>query len=120
MAILFSGSVTVYGESLKNGTGGLLGVSLVEFLRISFNVAGTYIILILIFVVALTFMVEFSIVSVTERISQFSVALFNSAKNRISSFVNYVLDSVKIEKKPQPLIIEDTPPVVKKSKPQKS
>jgi S-DNA-T family DNA segregation ATPase FtsK/SpoIIIE len=114
MAILFSGSVTVYGESLKNGTGGLLGVSLVEFLRISFNVAGTYIILILIFVVALTFMVEFSIVSVTERISQFSVALFNLCKNRISSFVNYVLDSVKIEKKPQPLIIEDTPPVVKK------
>jgi S-DNA-T family DNA segregation ATPase FtsK/SpoIIIE len=114
MAFLFSGSVTVYGESLKNGTGGLLGVSLVEFLRISFNVAGTYIILILIFVVALTFMVEFSIVSVTERISQFSVALFNLCKNRISSFVNYVLDSVKIEKKPQPLIIEDTPPVVKK------
>jgi S-DNA-T family DNA segregation ATPase FtsK/SpoIIIE len=114
MAILFSGSVTVYGESLKNGTGGLLGVSIVEFLRISFNVAGTYIILILIFVVALTFMVEFSIVSVTERISQFSVALFNLCKNRISSFVNYVLDSVKIEKKPQPVIIEDTPPVVKK------
>jgi len=114
MAILFSGNVTVYGESLKNGTGGLLGVSIVEFLRISFNVAGTYIILILIFVVALTFMVEFSIVSVTERISQFSVALFNLCKNRISSFVNYVLDSVKIEKKPQPLIIEDTLPVVKK------
>jgi S-DNA-T family DNA segregation ATPase FtsK/SpoIIIE len=53
-------------------------------------------------------------VSVTERISQFSVALFNLCKNRISSFVNYVLDSVKIEKKPQPVIIEDTPPVVKK------
>jgi len=30
------------------------------------------------------------------------------------SFVNYVLESVKIEKKPQPVIIEDTPPVVKK------
>ena len=114
MAILFSGSVTVYGESLKNGTGGLLGVSIVEFLRISFNVAGTYIILILIFVVALTFMVEFSLVSLTERISQFSAALFNLCKNRILSFGNYVLDSVKIEKKPQPVIIEDTPPVVKK------
>ena len=78
MAILFSGSVTVYGESLKNGTGGLLGVSIVEFLRISFNVAGTYIILILIFVVALTFMVEFSLVSLTERISQFSVSTIQS------------------------------------------
>ena len=68
MAILISGSVTLYGESLKNGTGGLIGVSIVEFLRIYFNVAGTYIILFLIFVVALTFMVEFSIVSVTENI----------------------------------------------------
>jgi S-DNA-T family DNA segregation ATPase FtsK/SpoIIIE len=114
MAIIISGSVIVYGESLKNGTGGLLGVVIVEFLRISFNVAGTYIILILIFVVALTFMVEFSLVSLTERISQFVSALFTLCKNRILSFVNYVLDSVKIEKKPQPLIIEDTPPVVKK------
>ena len=59
MAILFSGSVTVYGESLKNGTGGLIGVFIVEFLRISFNVAGTYIILILIFVVALTSWLNF-------------------------------------------------------------
>ncbi|MGA2780954.1 MAG: DNA translocase FtsK 4TM domain-containing protein [Smithella sp.] len=114
MAILISGSVTVYGESLKNGTGGLLGVSIVEFLRISFNVAGTYIILILIFVVALTFMVEFSLVSLTERISQFVSALFTLCKNRILSFVNYVFESVKIEKKPQPVIIEDTPPIVKK------
>jgi S-DNA-T family DNA segregation ATPase FtsK/SpoIIIE len=113
-AILFHGSITVYGESLKNGTGGLIGVSLVEFLRISFNVAGTYIILILTFVVASTFMIEFSIMSVTEKISQFTVALYNLCKSRISSFVSYVHNSVKIEKKPQPTIIEDTPPVVKK------
>ena len=114
MAILISGSVTVYGESLKNGTGGLIGVSIVDFLRVSFNVAGTYIILILIFVVALTFIVEFSLVSLTERISQFVSALFTLCKNRILSFVNYVFESVKIEKKPQPVIIEDTPPVVKR------
>lgn len=113
-ALLFRGSITVYGESLKNGTGGLIGVSLVDFLRISFNVAGTYIILILTFVVALTFMIEFSIMSVTEKISQFTVALYNLCKSRISSFVSYVHNSVKIEKKPQPAIIEDTPPVVKK------
>ena len=113
-AILFPGSITVYGESLKNGTGGLIGVSLVEFLRISFNVAGTYIILILTFVVASTFMIEFSIMSVTEKISQFTVALYNLCKSRISSFVSYVYNSVKIEKNPQPAIIEDTPPVVKK------
>ena len=114
MALLISGGVTLYGESLKDGTGGLIGVSIVEFLRISFNVAGTYIILILIFVVALTFMVEYSLVYLTERISQFVSALFSLCKNRILSFVNYVLDSVKIEKKPQPMIIEDASPVVKK------
>jgi S-DNA-T family DNA segregation ATPase FtsK/SpoIIIE len=114
MALLFRGSITVYGESLKNGTGGLIGVSLVDFLRISFNVAGTYIILILTFVVALTFIIEFSIMSVTERITQFFAALFNLCKSRISSFVNYVLNSVKIGKKPQKVIIEDTPPVIKK------
>jgi S-DNA-T family DNA segregation ATPase FtsK/SpoIIIE len=114
MALLFRGSITVYGESLKNGTGGLIGVSLVDFLRISFNVAGTYIILILTFVVALTFIIEFSIMSVTERITQFFAALFNLCKSRISSFVNYVLNSVKIAKKPQKVIIEDTPPVIKK------
>jgi S-DNA-T family DNA segregation ATPase FtsK/SpoIIIE len=114
MALLISGGVTLYGESLTDGTGGLIGVSIVEFLRISFNVAGTYIILILIFVVALTFMVEYSLVYLTERISQFVSALFSLCKNRILSFVNYVLDSVKIEKKPQPMIIEDASPVVKK------
>lgn len=114
VALLFPGSITVYRESLKNGIGGLIGVSIVDFLRISFNVAGTYIILILTFVIALTFMIEFSIMSVTEKISQFTVALYNLCKSRISSFVSYIHNSVKTEKKPQPTIIEDTPPVVKK------
>jgi S-DNA-T family DNA segregation ATPase FtsK/SpoIIIE len=62
----------------------------------------------------MTFMIEFSIMSVTERIYQFDVALFTICKSRISSFVNYVLNSVKKEKKPQPLIIEDAPPAAKK------
>ncbi|MCX5848879.1 MAG: DNA translocase FtsK 4TM domain-containing protein, partial [Deltaproteobacteria bacterium] len=119
MALLISGSVTIYGESLKNGTGGLIGVSIVGQLRVYFNAAGTYIILFLIFVVALTFMVEFSIVSVTERVSQFAIALFNLCKKRISSFVNYVFESVKIENKPQPVVIEETPVVAKKAPPKK-
>jgi len=80
MALLIRGSVTLYGESLKQGTGGLIGVSLVDFLRIPFNVAGTYIILFLIFIVALTFMVDFSLVSLTERISSFFSALFTLCK----------------------------------------
>ncbi|KFZ44543.1 hypothetical protein KD27_05575 [Smithella sp. D17] len=120
MALLFRGSITVYGESLKNGTGGLIGVSLVDFLRISFNVAGTYIILILTFVVALTFIIEFSIMSVTERITQFFAALFNLCKSRISSFVNYVLNSVKIAKKTAKGDYRRYPPGYKKNKSQKN
>jgi S-DNA-T family DNA segregation ATPase FtsK/SpoIIIE len=115
MSILISGSVTVYRESLNNGTGGFIGVSIVELLRIYFNAAGTYIILFLIFIVALTFMVDFSIVSVTGRISQLALALITPCKNRLMSFVNFVFNSMKMEKKPQPVIIEDPPPVVKKA-----
>ena len=119
MALLISGSITIYGESLKNGIGGLIGVSIVGLLRIYFNTAGTYIILFLIFVVSLTFMFEFSIVSVTGKVSQFSAALFNLCKSRISSFISYVLNSTKIEKNPEPLVIEETSPVVKKVPPKK-
>ncbi len=119
MSILISGSFTVYGESLKNGTGGLIGVSIVGLLRTYFNVAGTYIILFLIFVVSLTFMIEFSIVSVTERTSQSALALITPFKSRLSSFVNFVFTTMKTEKKQQPVIIEDPPPVVKKAPPKK-
>jgi len=119
MALLISGSVTVYGESLKNGTGGLIGVSSVSLLRIYFNAAGTYIILFLIFVVALTFMIEFSMVSVTGRISQSVLAIINPGKERIMSFVNFVFTTMKTEKKPQPVIIEDAPPIAKKAPPKK-
>jgi len=71
MALLIQGSLTLYGESLKNGAGGLIGVVIVKMLRAYFNLAGTYIILFLIFIIALTFIFEFSMVSVTERISLF-------------------------------------------------
>jgi S-DNA-T family DNA segregation ATPase FtsK/SpoIIIE len=117
MALLISGSVTLYGESLTNGTGGLIGVFIVRMLRVYFNVAGTYIILFLIFVIALTFMIEFSMVSVTGKISQFAAALFSLVKSRISSFISYVMNSTKIERKPEPEeeVIEEPPPVVKKA-----
>jgi len=64
-------------------------------------------------------MFEFSIVSVTGKVSQFSAALFNLCKSRTSSFINYVLNSAKIERKPEPVVIEETPPVVKKAPPKK-
>ncbi len=120
MALLISGSVTVYGEALKNGMGGLIGVSVVGLLRLYFNTAGTYIILFLTLVVALTFMFEFSMVSSTGKISQFAAALFSLCKNRISSFVGFVLRSTKTEEKPdEPVIAEEPEPVVKKAPPKK-
>lgn len=121
MSLLISGSVTLYGESLTNGTGGLIGVFIVRMLRQYFNVAGTYIILFLIFVIALTFMVEFSMVSVTGKISQFTGALFSLVKSRVSSFVSFVMNSTKIERKTEPEeeVIEELPPVVKKALPKK-
>ena len=120
MALLISGSVTLYGESLNNGTGGLIGVFLVKILRTYFNVAGTYIILILMMVVTLTFMIEFSLVSLTERGSRFVSALFILGKDRILSIKNHVLETVKKkEAEPQPVIIEDTPVIVKKINPKK-
>jgi len=119
MALLISGSITIYGESLTNGTGGLIGVFIVGLLRKYFNVAGTYIILFLIFVVSLTFMAEFSIVFFSGKISQFSAGLFSLCKNRISSIVSFVLNSTKIESKPEPLVIEEVTPVIKKAPPKK-
>ncbi len=115
MALLISGSVKIYGEALKNGIGGLIGVSFVGLLRQYFNVAGTYIILFLIFVVSLTFMAEFSIVFFSGKLSQFSAGLFNLCKSRISSFIRFVLNSAKIEKKSEPVVIEEPLPVIKKT-----
>lgn len=119
MALIFSGSVTLYGESLKNGMGGLIGVFIGNFLRVYFNVAGTYIILFLILIVSLTFIIEFSIVSVTERFSKSGAAFMIRCKDRSTSFVDFVFKSMKTEKKPQPVIAEDVPSVVKKAPPKK-
>ncbi|MDI6742824.1 MAG: DNA translocase FtsK 4TM domain-containing protein [Smithella sp.] len=115
MALIFGGSVTLHGESLKNGTGGLIGVFIVNMLRVYFNVAGTYILLFLILIVSLTFMIEFSIVSVTERFSKSGAAFMMRCKDRVTSFVDFVFKSMKTERKSQPVIVEDTPPVVKKA-----
>ena len=118
MALLISGPINIYGESLGKGTGGLIGVAIVGMLRLYFNAAGTYIILFLIFVVSLTFMVEFSIVSITERFSKSGAAFITLCKDRIASFVNFVFNSMKTGNKPKP-VIEETPVVKKKTPPKK-
>ena len=61
-------TITVYGEKLK--VGGLIGAAAVQILLNYFNIAGTYILLILILIVSLIFMVDFSLVTVTGKLSQ--------------------------------------------------
>jgi S-DNA-T family DNA segregation ATPase FtsK/SpoIIIE len=114
-AVLKSG-ITIYGEALQ--AGGIIGALIVRLLLNYFNAAGTYIILILVFLVTLISMVEFSVVSVTGRIFQFALNLITLCKNHLSSFVNFVLDSMEIERKPQP-VIEENSPAAKKVKPKK-
>ena len=109
MALLIQGSVTLYGETLKNGTGGLLGVALVDFLRAYLNVAGTYIVLFLIFIVSLTFMLEFSMVAVTEKISAFLLALLTLVKNRFSALFHYVMANAKKENEPEEAAVPELP-----------
>ncbi|NMC96209.1 MAG: DNA translocase FtsK, partial [Deltaproteobacteria bacterium] len=117
MALLISGSISLYGESLKNGTGGLTGVAIVGLLRNYFNVAGTYIILFLIFVVSLTFLVDFSMISFTEKISKSGAAFLLRWKERIMAFVDFVFNRMKSEppSPPQPAIVEKAPDVTKKA-----
>ncbi len=121
MALLISGSIAYRGESLQNGVGGLIGVSMKNLLRVYFNAAGTYIILFLTLVVALTFMIDFSIVSVTERFSKRGASFLVLCKDRVLSFVNFVFNSMKTEAKPEPAIIEEkAPEIVKKAPPKKT
>lgn len=117
MALLISGSISLYGESLKNGTGGLAGVAIVGLLRSYFNVAGTYIILFLTFVVSLTFLVDFSMISVTEKISRSGAAFLLRWKERIMAFVDFVFNRMKSAppSPPQPAIAETTPEATKKA-----
>jgi DNA segregation ATPase FtsK/SpoIIIE, S-DNA-T family len=120
LALLAGGSIDFRGATLKNGIGGLIGVAVVGLLRIYFNTAGTYILLFLTLVVALTFMFEFSMVSSTGKISQFVAAFFSLCKNRIASFTGFVLKSTKkTEEKSEPLVVEEPQPMVKKAPPKK-
>jgi S-DNA-T family DNA segregation ATPase FtsK/SpoIIIE len=107
---------TVYGEQLR--AGGLAGYAIIRLLLSYFNTAGTYIILFLVFIVSLIFTVEFSLVSTTQRLYQFTTVLFIACKNQFASFVNFVFGGTKIDRSPQP-VFEDNLSVSKKEKPKK-
>ena len=113
---LVKGGVTFYGETLE--AGGLIGKGIVRFLLGYFNPAGTYIILIFIFVVSLFFIMEFSLVSVTERFSQSAGGFLKTIKDRIFSVFSSFFTRLKIENNPPP-VIEEVGPTPKKVKPKK-
>ena len=116
LGALMKGGVTVDGEILR--AGGLIGAGLVRLLLRYFNPAGTYIILLCILVVSLFFTIEFSIVSVTERVSRKMQDGWTSVKNAVTTFFANMTARFKAENKP-PLIIEENEVKPRKAKPKK-
>lgn len=106
-------TVTVYGEKLK--VGGLIGSVTVQILLNYFNIAGTYILLILILIVSLIFMIDFSLVTVTGKFSQGLQSALAAIKNRFSTLTSSALGKMKRERNPTP-VIEDNTATPKKTK----
>jgi DNA segregation ATPase FtsK/SpoIIIE, S-DNA-T family len=100
-------SVSFYGEKLR--VGGLIGAAAVQFLLNYLNIAGTYILLILILIVSLIFMIEFSLVNFAGSLSQNIRSFFTTVKNRLSVISSSAVSSMKTQRKPQPVIDENTP-----------
>ncbi|OGP68716.1 MAG: hypothetical protein A2W27_05670 [Deltaproteobacteria bacterium RBG_16_44_11] len=116
MSLIFNEGIKIYGETMK--AGGFIGSLIVDFLLYFFNTAGTSIILIVIFIVTLISLIEFSLVSLTERFFQSSLNIFSIGKKRLAAFFGFALRNLKTAKTPQPAI-EENPPVIKKAKPKK-
>lgn len=116
LGALIRGGVTFYGEKLK--AGGHVGTGIVQFLLGYFNPAGTYIILILIFIVSLFFIIEFSLVTVSESFSSLVSSLFKKVKDRLPAFPTGVFSRMKIKISSPPVTqTQDSAP--KKAKPRK-
>ena len=113
---LFQEGIVYGGEYLR--AGGWIGMGVVRSLLNYFNEAGTYIILIFIFMVSLFFILDFSLVSVTEGFSGLVLRLFQKVQNRISSLWKGGIARWKSRETVMPVIEEPEPPR-KKAKPQK-
>jgi len=98
-------TITVYGEKLR--AGGLIGAAAVQILLDYFNIAGTYIILILTLILSLIFMVDFSLVTVTGNISQRLQTIFQTIKTGIPTLVSQTVDKINVGRKPRLVIEED-------------
>lgn len=106
-------TINYHGESLK--IGGLIGAVVVQFLLNYFNIVGTYILLILILIISLLFLIEFSLVTAAEKISLFLRTTFSAIKNKISALSSRAPGDIKIERDPQP-VMEEEPSAPKKTK----
>lgn len=116
LSAIIRGGVTFYGEKLK--AGGLIGTGIVQFLLRYFNPAGTYIILILIFIVSLFFIIEFSLVTISGSFSGLVLSLFKNIKQRLTVLKGAALSRLKIRisTQPPPPAVEPEP---KKPRPRK-
>lgn len=116
LGALIKNGVSFSGERLR--AGGLIGQGIDRLLLAYFNPAGTYIILIVVFLVALFFTIEFSLVSVTEtftqRIRRFAASLWKRAAGAFTR----IFSRPKFETKLPP-VMEDATPAPKKTKPRK-
>ncbi len=112
---LFKSGVSLYGETLR--AGGLLGAGLDRFLLTYFNASGTYIILLVIFIISLYFIIDYSLVSVTGRCTQGTRGLASAARERWTSlWARFSEPKVEIKKTPVPA---ETEQASKKAKPKK-
>jgi S-DNA-T family DNA segregation ATPase FtsK/SpoIIIE len=113
--ILFKNGVSLYGETLR--AGGLLGAGIDRFLLTYFNAAGSYIILIVLFIISLYFIIDYSLVSVTGRCSQGTRSLMITARERWTSLsARFSEPKVQIKESP---VLEETDPTPRKAKPKK-
>jgi S-DNA-T family DNA segregation ATPase FtsK/SpoIIIE len=105
IAALIIKTVVIHGEILK--VGGVVGSASVDLLLNYFNIAGTYILLILILIVSLTFIVEFSLVGVTGKLTRNLQTAFLAFKSKISALASSAVSKIKMERKPPPVIEEN-------------
>jgi S-DNA-T family DNA segregation ATPase FtsK/SpoIIIE len=105
IAALVIKTVVIHGESLK--VGGVVGSASVDLLLNYFNIAGTYILLILILIISLTFIVEFSLVGVTGKLTRNLQTAFLAFKSKISALASSAVSKIKMERKPPPVIEEN-------------
>ncbi|NTW78221.1 MAG: DUF87 domain-containing protein, partial [Syntrophaceae bacterium] len=98
-------TVTIYGEKLK--VGGLIGAGTAQTLLNYFNVAGTFILLILVLIVSLIFMIDLSLTMLAGTFSHGLLWTVLAIKTRISALTYSTISKIKAKRKSTPVIIED-------------